>query len=41
MECFVAIHAKSRRPYGIKVVVDGKENLFAVTEAAEDKLNSC
>ena len=41
IKCFVAVHAKSRRPYGIKVVVDGKENLFAITEAAEDKLNSC
>ena len=41
IECFVAVHAKSRRPYGIKVVLDGKENLFAITEAAEDKLNSC
>ena len=41
IKCFVAIHAKSRQPCGIKVVLDGTENLFAVTEAAENKLNSC
>ena len=41
IKCFVAIHAKSRQPCGIKVVLDGKENLFALTEAAEIKLNSC
>ena len=41
IKCFVAIHAKSRQPCGIKVVLDGKENLFALTEAAENKLNSC
>ena len=41
IKCFVAIHIKSRRPYGIKVVLDGNENLFAVTEAAKEKLNSC
>ena len=41
IKCFVATHAKSRRLYGIKVLLDGKENLFAITEAAENKLNSC
>ena len=41
IKCFVAIHAKSRQPCGIKVVLDGTENLFTVTEAAENKLNSC
>ena len=41
IKCFVAIHVKSRRPHGIKVQLDGKENLFAVTEAAKNKLDSC
>ena len=42
IKCFVAIDRKSRHPHGIKVLLDdGKEDLFAISEAAENKLNSC
>ena len=42
IKCFVAIDSKSRHPHGIKVLLDdGKEDLFAISEAAENKLNSC
>ena len=42
IKCFVAINTKSRHPHGIKVLLDdGKEDLFAISDAAEHKLNSC
>ena len=45
-QCFVAVHVKSRRPYGIKVVLVNnndveKENVFAIIAAAEHKLKNC